>query len=226
MTERVIAATDGSAQPNPGPTGWAWQLGDAEGRPVRGASGFLGDATNNVGELIAVAELLASTDPAVPLEIRIDSQYAMNVVIGQSGASKNLELIARIQRILSGRDVTFKWVPAHQADGDLLNAQADHAAQEAVRRRQGRRWTGPAVNAISGGHKPVQPDHSRARRSEPGSCGATTKAGKPCTIDPRPSGLCHVHDPAVQCQAIISKGRRCAVATGGGRCDKHRDRLL
>ncbi|WP_407691272.1 ribonuclease HI [Saccharopolyspora mangrovi] len=162
MTERVIAATDGSAQPNPGPTGWAWVLGNAQGRPSRGESGFLGNATNNIGELTAVAELLDSTDPGVPLEIRIDSQYAMNVVTGRSGASKNLDLAARIQRMLSGRDVTFKWVPAHQADGDLLNAHADHAAQEAVRSRRGRRWTGPAANAISVGQEPVTPDRSRA----------------------------------------------------------------
>lgn len=226
MTERVIAATDGSAKPNPGPTGWAWVLGDAQGRPCRGESGFLGRATNNVGELIAVDELLASTDPAVPLEIRIDSQYAMNVVTGRSGASKNLELIARIQRMLAGRDVTFKWVPAHRADGDALNAQADRAAQEAVRSRRGRSWTGPVAEAIGIGQEPARPDHSRARRAETGGCGATTKAGRPCTVYPRPSGWCHVHDPAVQCQAIISKDRRCAVATGGGKCAKHSHRLL
>ncbi|GAB3686546.1 RNase H family protein [Saccharopolyspora tripterygii] len=226
MTERVIAATDGSAQPNPGPTGWAWVLGDAQGNPLRGESGFLGHATNNVGELTAVAELLASTDPAVPLDIRIDSQYAMNVVTGKNRASKNLELIAHIKQTLSDRDVTFTWVAAHQADGDLLNAHADHAAQDAVRNRQGRHWTATDLQALDIRHEPVPPDHSRAPMTKPGGCKATTKAGKPCPIDPRPSGLCHVHDPAVQCQAITSKGRRCSVATGGGRCDKHRYRLL
>lgn len=224
MTKRVIAATDGSAKPNPGPTGWAWVLGDVRGRPCRGESGFLGNATNNIGELTAVAELLDSIDAAVPLEIRIDSQYAMNVVTGRTGASRNLELIARIKRMLAGRDVRFTWVPAHQADGDVLNAQADHAAQEAVRSRQGRSWTGPAVHGI--GPEPAWPDDSRARRTGTGGCGATTKAGKPCSIDPRPSGLCHVHDPAVQCQAIISNNRRCAVATGGGECGKHSHRVL
>jgi hypothetical protein len=36
-----------------------------------------------------------------------------------------------------------------------------------------------------------------------------------------PSGLCHVHDPAVQCRAVKKNGQRCVVATGGGRCSVH-----
>ncbi|MEU4472375.1 hypothetical protein [Micromonospora sp. NPDC023888] len=54
-------------------------------------------------------------------------------------------------------------------------------------------------------------------------CSAVTTKGEPCMIDPRPSGLCHVHDPAVQCGAINRKGRRCTIATGGGRCKRHQD---
>lgn len=52
-------------------------------------------------------------------------------------------------------------------------------------------------------------------------CSTRTKAGKPCPISPRPSGLCHVHDPAVQCQAPTSRGP-CSKPTGGGRCAAHR----
>ncbi|MEU5948611.1 hypothetical protein ABZ793_24060 [Micromonospora sp. NPDC047465] len=33
--------------------------------------------------------------------------------------------------------------------------------------------------------------------------------------------MCHVHDPAVRCGAINRKGRRCTIATGGGRCERH-----
>ncbi|MEU6073877.1 hypothetical protein [Micromonospora sp. NPDC047074] len=56
-----------------------------------------------------------------------------------------------------------------------------------------------------------------------GGCTATTRTGQPCLIEPRPSGLCHVHDPAVQCGALTAKGRRCTVATGGGPCEHHQD---
>ncbi|MET7327977.1 hypothetical protein [Nonomuraea sp. NPDC005650] len=54
-------------------------------------------------------------------------------------------------------------------------------------------------------------------------CRATTKKGEPCPIDARPSGLCHVHDPAMQCGRLTRKGSACTVATGGGPCKYHQD---
>lgn len=238
MTERVIAATDGAAQPNPGPTGWAWVIADTDGQPGQGDSGFLGNATNNVGELTAVAELLAATDPAVPLEIRIDSQYAMNAVTKwlakqrQRGYTtidgtpiKNRALIERIDALLTDRDVSFQWVRAHQTGGDPLNAHVDAAAQQAVRDREGLRWTARASTTTSSSGEPTKQQQTPILRAKSATasrrCTATTKAGTPCPIDPRPSGLCHVHDPAVQCQATTSKGKPCTVATGGGRCARH-----
>ncbi len=242
MIERVIAATDGAAHPNPGPTAWAWVLADEQGRPGRGASGFLGHATNNVGELTAVAELLRATGPAVPLEIRIDSSYALNALTGRYAATKNRELIAGIQDLLAGRDVTFTWVRAHQADGDPFNAIVDRAANEAVCRQTGRAWASPDQlprDQLPPTRSP-RPTASTVRSQRPRStttgapettsaaerCARTTKAGKPCPIEPRASGLCHVHDPAVQCQAITAKGQPCTVATGGGRCVRHRNQIL
>jgi hypothetical protein len=52
-------------------------------------------------------------------------------------------------------------------------------------------------------------------------CAATTNKGRRCPIAARPSGLCHVHDPAVQCGGIKKNGQRCGNATGGGRCKMH-----
>jgi hypothetical protein len=52
-------------------------------------------------------------------------------------------------------------------------------------------------------------------------CRATTKVGKPCPITARPSGFCHVHDPAVLCGAPTKRGTPCGIATGGGRCQVH-----
>lgn len=237
--ERMIAATDGAAQPNPGPAGWAWVVADADGHPAQGKSGYLGNATNNVGELTAVAELLKATDPTVALELRIDSRYAMDAVTKwlpkqrergfttvEGKPIKNRDLIVHIDELLSGRDVTFTWVRAHQSGGDVLNALADRAAQDAVRQRRGSSWNG-AANAPAVESRPAAPG-SPKRATAPaasagGRCTATTKAGKPCPIEPRSSGLCHVHDPAVQCGATTSRGRPCAVATGGGRCERHRD---
>lgn len=54
-------------------------------------------------------------------------------------------------------------------------------------------------------------------------CRSTTREGKPCPIDARPSGLCHVHDPEVQCGAPLANEKRCTAPTGGKRCPRHAD---
>jgi len=104
---------------------------------------------------------------------------------------------------------------AHVVAGRVAERNSDSAAA-ALRPHQGKRpqvmdaiATSPAV----------------AGEEQPLLCQETTKKGRPCSIDARPSGLCHVHDPAVQCGAIKKNGQRCAVATGGGRCQSHGDTL-
>jgi ribonuclease HI len=145
MAERVIAACDGASKGNPGPAGWAWVVGDGTGTPTEWEAGPLGTATNNVAELTALERLLAAVDPAVPLEIRMDSQYAMKAVTTwlpgwkrkgwKTAAGKpvaNQELVVRIDELLDGRSVEFRYVPAHQVDGDPLNDFADRAASQAA----------------------------------------------------------------------------------------------
>ncbi|MGP4042951.1 ribonuclease H family protein [Streptomyces sp. 2A115] len=145
MAERVIAACDGASKGNPGPAGWAWVIADGTGTPTRWEAGPLGTATNNVAELTALERLLTAVDPDVPLEIRMDSQYAMKAVTTwlpgwkrkgwKTSAGKpvaNQELVVRIDALLDGRSVEFRYVPAHQVDGDPLNDFADRAASQAA----------------------------------------------------------------------------------------------
>ncbi|MEU9785114.1 ribonuclease H [Streptomyces phaeochromogenes] len=146
MGERVIAACDGASKGNPGPAGWAWVIGDGTGTtPAEWEAGPLGTATNNVAELTALERLLTFVAPDVPLEIRMDSQYAMKAVTTwlpgwkrkgwKTAAGKpvaNQELVVRIDELLDGRSVEFRYVPAHQVDGDPLNDFADRAASQAA----------------------------------------------------------------------------------------------
>ncbi|WP_030377996.1 MULTISPECIES: ribonuclease H family protein [unclassified Streptomyces] len=145
MLERVVAACDGASKGNPGPAGWAWVVADDAEIPARWEAGPLGKATNNVAELTALERLLSAVDPDVPLEIRMDSQYAMNAVTKwlpgwkrkgwKTAAGKpvaNQELVERIDALLDGREVEFRYVPAHQVDGDRLNDFADRAASQAA----------------------------------------------------------------------------------------------
>lgn len=145
MAERVIAACDGASKGNPGPAGWAWVVADGDEKPVQWEAGALGTATNNVAELTALERLLSTVAADVALEVRMDSQYAMKAVTTwlpgwkrkgwKTAAGKpvaNQELVARIDALLDGRTVEFKYVPAHQVDGDPLNDFADRAASQAA----------------------------------------------------------------------------------------------
>jgi ribonuclease HI len=145
MPERVVAACDGASKGNPGPAGWAWVVADDDEIPSRWEAGALGTATNNVAELTALERLLTAVAADVPLEIRMDSQYAMKAVTTwlpgwkrngwKTSAGKpvaNQDLVVRIDELLDGRTVDFRYVPAHQVDGDPLNDFADRAASQAA----------------------------------------------------------------------------------------------
>ncbi|MFE9172140.1 ribonuclease H family protein [Streptomyces kebangsaanensis] len=175
MRERVVAACDGASKGNPGPAGWAWVVSDDAGTPARWEAGALGRATNNIAELTALERLLTATDPDVPLEVRMDSQYAMKAVTTwlpgwkrngwRTAAGKpvaNQELVVRIDELLQGRSVDFRYVPAHQVDGDPLNDFADRAASQAATAQQA---AGSALGSPEPPPSPVAPASASSRRA-------------------------------------------------------------
>jgi ribonuclease HI len=200
MIERVIAACDGAAKGNPGPAGWAFVIADSAGTPRRWQAGPLGHSTNNVGELTALERLLAATDPAAALEVRLDSTYTRDAVTKwlkgwkrngwKTAAGKpvaNRELIESIDARLEGRDVTFVYVPAHQVDGDPLNAIADQAASDAARTQQAAGGTGADLPVPD----PVTATPSRARAPRATGTGAAKAASSKTAsarTAPGPSG--------------------------------------
>ncbi|MEU6241609.1 ribonuclease H [Streptomyces sp. NPDC047024] len=178
MRERVVAACDGASKGNPGPAGWAWVVsGDDERTPARWESGALGRTTNNVAELTALERLLTAVAPDVPLEIRMDSQYAMKAVTTwlpgwkrngwKTSAGKpvaNQELVVRIDELLDSRSVEFRYVPAHQVDGDPLNDFADRAASQAAVVQEA---AGSALGSPEPPPSPDTPAPAAARRKAP-----------------------------------------------------------
>ena len=147
----VVAATDGSCSPNPGPAAGAWYVS-----PVGwGVAPVDGLGTNNIGELEAIRALLQAVPPERPLEIVFDSTYARDcLTVWVKGWSrggtlvpaqwtrgpkrepvKNAELIASTVALLHGRAVTWTKAKAHVAvgaGGHALNHEADRLAGEAV----------------------------------------------------------------------------------------------
>lgn len=198
MVERIIAACDGASKGNPGPAAWAWVIAGAEGEVASWEAGPLGRATNNVAELTALRRLLESTDAGVPLEVRMDSQYAMKAVTtwlpgwrrkGWKTAAgtpvANRDLVVAIDELLAGRDVDFVHTPAHRVDGDPLNAAADAAAGHVARTQEpaGSAF-GQALPAAQSPARPAARRESRRpdgtkRRSSAGPSRASVKARFP-----------------------------------------------
>lgn len=216
MNESIIAACDGASKGNPGPAAWAWVVADAQGHPRRWEAGPLGTATNNVAELTALRELLESTDPSVAIEVRMDSQYAMNAVTKwlpgwkrngwKTSAGKpvaNRELVVRIDDLLQDRSVRFVHVAAHRVDGDVLNALADQAASEAAATQKpdgtAHGATGfptPAASRATEGRGGRSPARKTSGATRPGRSGGTIRA--------RYAGRCHCGKPYAA-QEMIAK---------------------
>jgi ribonuclease HI len=186
MRERVVAACDGASKGNPGPAAWAWVVADETETPARWEAGPLGKATNNVAELTALERLLTATDPSVPLEVRMDSQYAMKAVTTwlpgwkrngwKTSAGKpvaNQELVVRIDALLDGRSVDFRYVPAHQVDGDRLNDFADRAASQAAKIQE------PAGSALGSAEPPASEDTPKSGAVKAGGARRKAAASRP-----------------------------------------------
>ncbi|WP_296140149.1 ribonuclease H [uncultured Tessaracoccus sp.] len=163
MVAELVAAADGSSLSNPGPAGWAWYVDDD-----CWAAGGWTHGTNNMGELMAVLNLLESTagDPR-PLRVVCDSQYVINSLTkwmpgwkrrgwrkGDGKPVMNVELMKALDRALQGRQVRFEWVRGHA--GHALNEAADERARA-------------AALAFQAGRRPDV---------GPGFTGATTSAGE------------------------------------------------
>lgn len=139
----IVAAADGSSLSNPGPAGWAWYISD----DIWAAGGWE-HGTNNMGELMAVLDLLQSTAKSgEALKVLCDSQYVINSLTkwmpgwkrrgwkkGDGKPVLNVDLMKELDAALQGREVQFEWVKGHS--GHAMNEAADvraRAAAEAFR---------------------------------------------------------------------------------------------
>jgi len=130
----VIAYTDGACTGNPGPAGAGVVI--LKGETRRELSEYLGEATNNIAELVAIERAIELTAPD-EVVVHTDSQYAIGVLSKGWKAKANTALIMRIRALLSGRvGVDFVYVPGHA--GVPLNERADELARMAIKTRQTR----------------------------------------------------------------------------------------
>lgn len=134
-----ILWTDGSAEPNPGPGGWA--IIDANTKsPI--LTGNADHTTNIRMEGTAIREAIKyAIDQNESVEIHTDSEFWINVLTKwaptwerngwkkKTGPIKNLDLVQELYKLYTSHKVKLIWVKGH-ADIEL-NELADKTAKEA-----------------------------------------------------------------------------------------------
>ena len=134
-----ILWTDGSANPNPGPGGYAVIEVDGDiGRPV--VLGREADSTNiRMEGLAMIAAIKYAGEEGC--EIHSDSEFWINVLTKwadgwkandwrkKSGPIKNLEIVQELHEVYHRYPVKLVWVKGH--DGIMFNELADEWANKA-----------------------------------------------------------------------------------------------
>jgi ribonuclease HI len=143
---RVTIYTDGSADPNPGPGGWAALLkyGDQE----KELSGAEKATTNNRMELTAALEALRALKQPCKVDLYTDSEYLQRGITEwlpgwrkrgwkrKGGELKNVELWQALDEALGRHQVEWHWVRGHA--GHPENERVDRLAKLASREANSR----------------------------------------------------------------------------------------
>jgi len=141
--DTVVCYTDGACRGNPGPAGAGALVVLPDGKLGKG-SVSLGEATNNIAELMAIDLALTLLDDSeLPADHSVallsDSSYANGVLCRGWKAKKNRELIMGLRERLGRRPgVTVYWVAGHA--GIEGNERADALANEGVEGLSATRW--------------------------------------------------------------------------------------
>lgn len=162
---KVVVFTDGGCRGNPGVGAWAFVLVDTSTRKALEGTGGEQQTTNNRMEMwAAIAAMQAVKKADTQLLIVTDSKYLIGCCTQwmtgwkkngwkrKGDPLKNLDLLQKLDELISGREVEFRWVAGHS--GHVGNEHVDRLGNEAMDRLERgqdaayeRRfdWTGPLV---------------------------------------------------------------------------------
>jgi broad specificity phosphatase PhoE/ribonuclease HI len=132
IPHNLIIEADGGSRGNPGLAGSGACVIDADtGEVVLEVSRFIGIATNNVAEYIAlVAGLENSYDlnPNARILVRMDSKLVIEQMAGRWKIKHPdmQQLGARVQALVAGKQVRWQWIPREE------NSRADALANKAM----------------------------------------------------------------------------------------------
>ena len=132
---KLIIEADGGSRGNPGNAGSGAVVIDSEsGQVIREIARFIGIATNNVAEYIAlIAGLQAAEDidPSAEILVRMDSKLVIEQMSG-GWKIKHPDMISlgqQVQQLAKGKNITWQWIPREQ------NFRADALANKAMDER-------------------------------------------------------------------------------------------
>ncbi|MBA3517102.1 MAG: ribonuclease HI [Rhizobiales bacterium] len=138
---RVVIHTDGACSGNPGPGGWGAILEMAGG--AKELFGGEPQTTNNRMELIAAIEALSALTRPAAVELHTDSQYLRQGITqwirnwkrngwktSDRKPVKNVDLWQRLDALIAGHKVDWRWVRGHA--GHDLNERADALARQGM----------------------------------------------------------------------------------------------
>lgn len=128
----LIIEADGGSRGNPGIAGSGACVIDADsGEVILEISKFIGIATNNVAEylaLVAGLEGAYSLNPDARILVRMDSKLVIEQMAGRWKIKHpDMQQIgARVQKIVAGKQVRWQWIPREE------NSRADALANKAM----------------------------------------------------------------------------------------------
>lgn len=128
----VYIYTDGASSGNPGPAGIGVVL--KYGAQRKEISAFIGRATNNIAELLAIQTGLAAVrNKRLPVRVHTDSSYAFGVLSLNWKPKKNTDIILAIRKQMAAfSDLRLIKVRGHR--GVVENERADELATSAIRK--------------------------------------------------------------------------------------------
>ncbi|MEY4320122.1 MAG: hypothetical protein RLZZ471_63 [Actinomycetota bacterium] len=134
MAQQLIIEADGGSRGNPGTAGSGAVVIDATtGQVIREIARYVGMATNNVAEYVAlIAGLQAALEinPEAQVLVRMDSKLVIEQMSG-GWKIKHPDMIslgAQVQDLVTGKSVTWQWIPREQ--NTLADALANKAMDE------------------------------------------------------------------------------------------------
>ncbi|MCH7736122.1 MAG: ribonuclease HI [Chloroflexi bacterium] len=120
----IVIHTDGACKGNPGPGGWGAVI--EQNGAQRQLSGSDPQTTNNRMEMTAVIKGLEAVDPSAKVLISSDSTYVINTMTKGWKRKANHDLWEQLDRLVSSRDIAWRWVRGHA--GNRGNELADALA--------------------------------------------------------------------------------------------------